>query len=197
MNAYPARNIRLVRTMHLGFAVFGIAAWLTAEGAEDAAGFWLHASPGLALAFVMALRLLTGIAGGPPLAFAGWSPLDVRQWKAALADLGSLVRLRVPSRAIHEGAAGLLQAGGIALFATMALTGTLMLLLGERAHALEEVHEVGETLIPAFLALHVGAVALHSLAGRPIWQKMFAWSGGVSQHGDQAGEGRRVAEWQS
>jgi cytochrome b561 len=38
---------------------------------------------------------------------------------------------------------------------------------------IEELHEVGEALIPLYLALHVGSVLVHSLAGRPIWQRMW------------------------
>lgn len=37
----------------------------------------------------------------------------------------------------------------------------------------EEIHEVGESLIPLFLALHVGAVLLHTLCGKAIWKRMF------------------------
>ena len=38
----------------------------------------------------------------------------------------------------------------------------------------EETHEVGESLIPLFLILHVGAVIAHTFTGKPNWKKM--WS---------------------
>ena len=40
-------------------------------------------------------------------------------------------------------------------------------------HFIMEIHEVGEELIPAYLAVHVGAVAIHALYGLDIWRKMF------------------------
>jgi ABC-type uncharacterized transport system YnjBCD permease subunit len=44
---------------------------------------------------------------------------------------------------------------------------------------IEELHEVGEVLIPVYLALHVGSVVVHSLAGHPIWQRM--WKFGANR----------------
>jgi cytochrome b561 len=37
----------------------------------------------------------------------------------------------------------------------------------------KEIHEMGEPLIRLFLALHVGAVLLHTLCGKAIWKRMF------------------------
>lgn len=180
MNTYLARNITLIKALHLGFVAFGITAWLTAEGAEDggSAGYLLHSYLGFSLAFIMLLRVLSGLTGGEPLAFAGWSPLRPSQWRLAGQDLLGLLRLRVPTRPIHQGIAGLVQAFGIALFAGMAVTGILLFILtgsGDALEAVEEVHEAGEGLIPAFLTLHAGAVVLHSLAGKPVWRRMFIW----------------------
>ena len=39
-------------------------------------------------------------------------------------------------------------------------------------HFIMEIHEIGEGLIPVFIALHAGAVILHALAGRHKWRKM-------------------------
>ena len=39
-------------------------------------------------------------------------------------------------------------------------------------HVIEEIHEIGEGLIPVFLVLHVGAVILHALFGRQLWRPM-------------------------
>lgn len=83
---------------------------------------------------------------------------------------------------MHEGLAGLTQAFGIALFAWMGATGTGLFLLGGGPESglfeiVEEVHEIGEALIPVYLALHVGSVVLHSLAGHPVWQRMWTFRG--------------------
>lgn len=169
------------KVLHLGMAGFGIAAFLTGELAEDGVntlGYLLHAYLGLSLASVVLLRLLRGFVGRGPLRFADWSPFSRSQWKLAVQDLGSLVRFQVPDRGMHEGLAGLTQAFGIAVFAWMGATGTGLFLLGGGAESelfefVEEIHEIGETLIPVYLALHVGSVLLHSLAGNPLWRRMW------------------------
>jgi len=171
------------KLLHLGMAGFGIAAYLTgelAEGGYDSTGYLFHAYLGLSLATFVLLRVLRGCIGPGPLRFADWSPLSRRQWKMALQDLGNLVRFRVPERGMHEGLAGLTQAAGIAIFAWMGVTGTALFLLGggpesEPFEVVEEFHEVGEALIPLYLVLHVGSVLVHSLAGSPIWQRMWTF----------------------
>ncbi len=52
------------RLIHLGLAVFGIAAFLTGELAEDGgrSGYLIHAYLGLSLAAVMLLRMGTGFS---------------------------------------------------------------------------------------------------------------------------------------
>ena len=81
---------------------------------------------------------------------------------------------------MHEGLAGITQAAGIVLFAWMGATGSGMFLLGEDHgsdlfEVLEELHEVGESLIPLYLVLHVGSVVVHALAGHPIWRRMWTF----------------------
>ncbi len=171
------------KILHFGMAGFGIAAFLTGELAEDgfnSLGYLLHAYLGLSLATFVLLRVLRGLIGSGPLRFSDWSPISRHQWELALQDIGSLLRFRVPERGMHEGLAGLTQAFGIAIFAWMGATGTGLFLLGGGPESglfevVEEAHEVGEALIPLYLALHVGSVLLHSLAGRPIWQKMWTF----------------------
>ena len=95
-----------------------------------------------------------------------------------MQDVRSLIQLRVPERGMHEGLAGLTQAFGLILFFWMGLTGTGLFLLGDNTkvtlfEVLEEFHEIGESLIPLYLALHVGSVLVHSVAGKPIWQRMW------------------------
>jgi len=174
------------RFVHLGLAVFGTAAYLTAEFAEDGAdqlGYLLHAYLGLSLAAFVGVRMVHGIAGPAALRFAGWSPLSRRQWRTCLDDIRSLARLEVPERGMHQGLAGITQALGIALFALMGATGTGIFFLdgpheSPGLEALEELHEAGETLVPLYLALHVGSVVVHALAGHPIWRRMWTFYNG-------------------
>lgn len=180
------------KVLHLGMASFGIAAFLTGELAEDGAaslGYVLHSYLGLSLAAFALLRVLRGVVGPGPLRFSDWSPLSRRQWTMALQDLASLVRMQVPERGMHEGLAGLTQAFGIAIFAWMGATGTGLFLLrggpeSDLFEIVEEIHEVGEALIPLYLALHVGSVVLHALTGNPLWRKM--WTFGQAQRLQQA-----------
>jgi len=173
------------KVLHLGMAGFGISAFLTGELAEDGVnslGYLLHAYLGLSLATFVLLRSVRGFIGPGPLSFSGWSPLSRGQLKMALQDMGDLVRFKVPERGMHEGIAGLTQAFGIIVFALMGATGTGLFLLGggpesEFFEVVEEIHEIGEALIPAYLALHVGSVLLHSLAGNPIWRRMWIFGG--------------------
>jgi len=173
--------------MHIGMATFGIAAYLTADGAEDGSnsfGYMLHAYLGLSLATFILLRVIRGFRGSGPMRFSDWSPFSRRQWALGMQDVRSLLRFDVPQRGMHEGLAGLTQAFGLLLFSWMAVTGTAQFLMGGGPESnlleiIEEFHEVGEVLIPVYLALHVGSVAVHSLAGHPIWQKM--WKFGASR----------------
>ncbi len=175
--------------LHLGMAAFGIAAFSTAELAEEGGnspGYLLHAYLGLSLATFVMLRVVRGFVGPGPLRFSAWSPLSRRQWVLALEDLRSLLRFKVPDRGMHEGLAGLTQAFGLAVFAWMGMTGTGLFLLagapdGDLFELVEEVHELGEALIPLYLTLHVGSVVAHSLAGHPIWQRMWKFRGSRGQ----------------
>ena len=84
----------------------------------------------------------------------------------------------MPERSPHEGLSGLTQALGLILFGWMGATGTGFFILGEASHSalfeiIEELHEVGEALIPLYLTLHIGPVLVHSLAGKQIWRRMW------------------------
>ena len=70
--------------------------------------------------------------------------------------------------------------GLLLVFLGMAITGALMFVMlepGSKAHglvhAIKEVHEAGEILIPLYLLIHIGAVVLHSITGRPVWRRIF------------------------
>ncbi len=169
------------RIIHLGLAGFGIAAFLTGESAEngmESAGYLLHAYLGLSLAVVIILRVVRGFVGTGPMRFSGWSPLSRHQWVLAREDLLSLLCLKVPERGMHEGLAGLTQSFGLLIFTWMSATGTGLFLLDSGPEStlfefMEEVHEVGEALIPLYLGLHVGSVVVHWMAGNPIWKRMW------------------------
>lgn len=170
------------KIIHLGVAAFGIGAYLTGESAEDgnlSTGYWLHAYLGLSLAAFIVTRIVMGLTKSETLSFKGWLPIAPLQWKRALEDFRSLLRFSVPQRNRHEGLAGLTQAFGLALFTWMALTGAVLFVLGqdvetEIVEIFEELHKVGESLIPLYLVMHIGAVLLHALGGNPIWKKMFS-----------------------
>jgi cytochrome b561 len=171
------------KLIHLGLAFFGIAAFLTGELAEDGGasiGYLIHSYLGLSLAFIIFIRIFIGFTSTQVLSFKDWSPFSKQQWKFALEDLLTLLSLQVPERRRHQGLAGLTQAFGLLIFFWMALTGTALFILGsgiesEAFEFVEEVHEVGESLIPLYLVLHIGGVIFHTLCGKPIWKKMFSY----------------------
>jgi len=170
------------KLIHAGLAVFGVVAYLTAEGAEggrDSFGYLMHAYLGFAAAAFVAMRLSSGLLGRPEMRFSRWSPFRASAWRETFEDLADLARLRLPHRDTHGGIAGLVQYFGLALFAWMSLTGVVLYAFtGKAYHGLhevaEEAHEIGEGLIPLFLLAHVGAVVAHSVFGSPVWQRMFA-----------------------
>lgn len=169
------------KVTHLGIAAFGIAAYLTSDSVGDditASGYLLHAWLGLATgAFVLA-RLVRGIVGPDYMRFSEWALFTRYQWRLAGQDIRSLAQLKLPSRERHAGIVGIIQAFGFTVFVIMCATGTVKYLLraAPDSAALDiakEIHEIGETLVPLYLLLHVGAVIAHSLAGTPVWHKMF------------------------
>lgn len=170
------------KLLHLGLAVFGVAAYLTAELAEEggnSTGYLLHAYLGLSLAAFMLIRTVPGIVGGP-LKFSGFRLFSKPQWKMVFEDILGLFKLRVPNRGMHEGIAGVVQSVGLLTFAWMGITGSMMFFIGiepetELIEAIEELHEIGEGIIPIYLLLHIGAVVAHSFARRPVWQRMWSF----------------------
>lgn len=169
------------KVIHMGIAGFGLVAFFTGELAEDglaSSGYLIHAYLGLSLAAFMLVRGAFGLSNSKALSFKGWTPFSKQQRALALEDFRTLLRFRVPERERHQGLAGLTQAFGLIIFAWMSITGTGLFLLGNGAESMlfefvEETHEVGESLIPLYLALHVGAVIIHTLSGNPVWKKMF------------------------
>ena len=181
MNTHNRHYSLSAKLLHLGLAAFGIAAYLTAELAEggyQSFGYLLHSYLGLSLAAVMLLRLGAGAGSSSTLGFRNWQLFSSSQWRKVGEDLRGLAPFKFTERGPHEGLAGLVQAVGLLIFAWMAVTGSGIYLLGgggETAlfEAFEEAHELGEGLIPLYLFLHVGAVILHTLVRKPVWQHMF------------------------
>ncbi|MDH3979207.1 MAG: cytochrome b/b6 domain-containing protein [Gammaproteobacteria bacterium] len=173
------------RIIHLGLVLFGITAWLSGELAEDVEegetfGYNIHSWLGLALAVIIALRLVYGLVGPANIRFSSWFPVTGPRLSVVWDDIRAMLLLKLPDGPLHHGLAGLVQAAGLLLFAWMAATGTWLyfsLVPGREAggilHLVEELHEVGEGLIPLYLVLHVGAVVLHALLGRHKWRRMF------------------------
>ena len=172
---------RPTRLVHMGLAIFGIAAFLTAEAAEggsNSLGYLLHAYLGMTLSFFILLRILQGYTGAAEARFSNWSPFSKRQARTAIEDLKGLASLKIPQNDLHEGIAGMVQAFGLIVFGWMSATGGVLFFIDERSNEnvfeiFEELHEVGEGLIPMFLILHVGAVILHSLKGTGFLKRMW------------------------
>ena len=175
----------ITRVIHLGLAVLGVLAWLTGLLAGDYQKlhhlrFSIHRWLGISASLFIFFRLWWGFYGAREAQFSQWLPYTWDRLLAALEDLFTLVKLKLPDRPAHQGLAAVVQAFGLAVFSWMALTGTLMFLFlepGHKArgalHALKELHEGGLWLVLIFLGLHVGAVTLHALAGDHLWKRTF------------------------
>jgi len=79
------------------------------------------------------------------------------------------------------------QAFGLLVFGWMAITGSGLFIFGgepetDLIELVEELHEIGESIIPLYLALHVGAVFAHSVVGKPVWQRMWFLKSKRSEH---------------
>jgi cytochrome b561 len=175
------------RLIHLLLALLGIAAVASGQFADDYfkrphLGFDLHRWIGLAAGGALLLRVAWGFAGPAVMRFSHWLPLTRARLGLVWRDLAALARLRLPEHDEgHAGLAGLVQAIGLGAFLWMAATGALLFAFldpGVRSagwlHAVKELHEGGQVVVLAYLALHVGAVLAHAIAGRPLWRRMFS-----------------------
>ena len=180
-----------VRLFHLGLILFGITAWLTGDAADDYKKyehFWftMHGWIGMGLVSSLFLYMLYCTLGPKKSRFSQCVPHTKERLQMIRQDIGGLLRFRLPDRPSHQGLAGLVQLLGVLVFLGMAVTGAMMFVMlepGSKAHglvhAIKEVHEAGEILIPLYLAIHVGAVVLHSITGRQVWKRIF-FSGEVN-----------------
>jgi cytochrome b len=175
------------RLLHLLLAVLGIAAVISGQFAGDYrysshSGFDVHQWIGLAMAGALLARVAWGLAGPVAMRFSRWLPVTRERLALAWGDLRELARLRLPEHdAGHAGLAGLVQAIGLLAFLWMAVTGAALFAYLEpgaraagRVRVLKELHEGGQVVVLGYLALHIGAVLAHALAGRPLWRRMFA-----------------------
>jgi cytochrome b561 len=175
----------ITRAIHLGLAVFAILALITGLWAGDYKrlhhlGFSLHKWLGLTVTFFMVWRIWHGFYGPREARFSQWVPYTPERLQLAGEDCLTLLRLKLPDRPAHQGLAGVVQTLGLAVFAWMALTGSMMALFltpgrkaGGLVHVIKEMHELGLWLIVAFLAIHGGAVLLHALGGDHRWRQAF------------------------
>ena len=75
------------KIIHMGLAIFGIVAYLTAEGAEHSDGgfgYQLHAYLGLTLMAFILIRVFRGYIGPANMRFSSWSPFSKPQWSRHL-----------------------------------------------------------------------------------------------------------------
>jgi cytochrome b len=174
--------------MHAGITIFGLTAWMTGDWAGDYKrmshpGFSLHKGIGICLAFFILARLLYGVLGPEQSRWGKLIPLDLKAWLASVvADLQGLLKLELPDRPRFWGLKGVVQLFGLLVFSWMALSGSLLytyLEPGHRAHGflrvIKEMHEVGNILIPIFLALHLTGVLLDALWGQKKWRRVIFW----------------------
>jgi len=175
--------------LHFGLIFFGVLAWLTGDWAGDykkvnQLGFTVHKMLGMGTALFVGARLFHGLWGPKQARFANWLPYTPERLKMVFEDISNLFTLKLPDRPPHLGLAGLWEAFGLAIFTWMGGTGLFMFLFltpGHKAGGLirtvKELHELGESLVPIFLAVHVIAVCLHALAGAHGFRKMFFLKG--------------------
>ncbi|MDX9714957.1 MAG: cytochrome b/b6 domain-containing protein [Dissulfurispiraceae bacterium] len=173
------------RVVHLGILIFGIFAMFTGEMADDYKkvvhnGYELHLMLGIGLAMFIMIRGITGIFGSKVVRFTQWLPCTKERIAWVLEDIRGLLRFKLPDRPVHRGLSGVVEGFGLLAFFWMAATGVLLALTitpGQKAvgiaHAIKEAHEAGMAFLVLFLAMHVGAVILHAIAGKHIWKKAF------------------------
>lgn len=175
---------RTTRLLHLGLAVFGVWAWWIGDRAGDYrridhSGYTQHMWIGIAFTAFLLARIVWGVVGPESARFVNWVPWNAARFHTVIEDLRALLRFRVPDRPSHLGLAGLVQALGLLAFLWLGASGVLLALtitpgtvVTGWVHTIKELHEIGKVLVPVYLILHVGAVVLHAVAGKPIWKKM-------------------------
>ena len=175
----------LTRLIHLGLAFLGVLALVSGLFAGDYKkmvhpAFTLHRWMGLSFSFLLFYRLWLGFYGRQQDLFREWVPFTPARLQGVWEDMINLLRLKLPDRPSRAGLAGVVEIFGLAAFTWMAASGALMFFFltpGHKArgflHVIKELHEAGLWFIVAFLGIHVGAVTLHALTGKPVWRRAF------------------------
>ena len=185
MHARPPYDA-ITRILHLLLVVLGIAAIVSGQFAGDVRraahpGFDVHQWLGLGMAGAVVLRFVWGVIGPRAVRFSAWLPVTGPRLALVAEDLRSLAALKLPERAGHDGLAGAVQAFGLLGFLWMAATGAVLFTFiepGSRTggwlRAVQELHEGGQVAVLGYIAVHAVAVVAHSVAGAPVWRRMFA-----------------------
>ena len=180
---------KVSRFLHLGLAVFGVAAWLIGSGwigagagdYDHADHFWYlqHRWIGITFTAFLLARVLWGFVGPASARFVNWVPWSWARFKLVIEDVQGLLRFRIPDRSSHQGLSGLVQSLGLLVFLWLGVIGLMNAVaitpgvkLTGWMREVKELHEIGDVLVPAYLILHVGGALLHSLTGRQVWKKM-------------------------
>ena len=119
--------------------------------------------------------LLAGRDGGLRHLF----PLDRQARRAVLADIGGLLRLRLPSGGPRPGLPGLVEGAGLLLVTLQGGVGFVIFILlpprGELPEYLEwlgEIHEALGGLVWIYWFGHVGMALVHRLAGDEVLRRI-------------------------
>ena len=172
------------RVIHFGIMFLALAAYVTGDGAGDYKkvdyfDYTLHMWLGMGVSIFILFRIIYGLIGPQSARFSSWVPYTKERIRLSREGAMSVFLYRRPTRPAHQGIAGLINAAGLVIFTWMAVTGSIMFFFlepgksaGGLIHFIKEIHEAGETLVPAYLVIHIGAVIIHALYGRDIWRKM-------------------------
>lgn len=190
--SHPALRARrifdpLLRVLHWSLALSILALVATSQLAEafehgpwEEAIWNLHIISGYVLSIALLTRLLWGMVGP---ASARWRDLwHPAVWREALTRL----RLPTAQRAGHDpiaslaylfayGVMALMVVSGLALAAGEFNAGPLAAWLGHASwleDKMEDPHEVGFSLMLAFIGLHMAALVFHQLRGERVAQSM-------------------------
>ena len=166
---------QFIKWSHLGLAVFGVTSYLSAELAEhsDGFGYYLHAYLGLTLLVFLVSRVAYGVVGQKFYRFSSWWPFNRAYYSSVKEDLRAISRLNIPGRNDHCGLSGLVQMFGLLIFSWMAITGATIFFISDKYGLILDLHEIGESLVPLFLFVHVGAVIVHIIFGKKGRDKIF------------------------
>lgn len=164
--------------------VFAFSAYLTGDMADDYKkieylGFTIHKWLGILVAFFILSRIVYGFIGPQKARIIGWIPHSKEKIKEAGQAIVSALTYKRPASSSHRAISGLVKTAGLVLFGWMSVTGTILFFFvepGSRSrgflHLIMEIHEVGESLIPAYLVIHIGIALIHAIYGQDFWRAM-------------------------